>query len=108
MRDLFQQARGMVTRRRCVEARGLAPVVLFVDELDALGTRSRGVGLSGSEEYVQTLNQLLSELDGFHGHGDGIVVLAATNRPEAIDPALLRPGRFDRFIQVDLPDEEPA
>jgi len=95
VRDLFKQARNM------------APVVLFLDELDALGTRSRGLGaLSGSEEYVQTLNQLLSELDGFYGQSDGIVILGATNRSEAIDPALLRPGRFDRFIQVDLPDEE--
>ncbi|OLQ03015.1 ATP-dependent zinc metalloprotease FtsH [Symbiodinium microadriaticum] len=95
VRDLFRQARSM------------APVVLFLDELDALGTRSRGQGgLGGGEEYVQTLNQILTELDGFHGHGDGIVVLGATNRQEAIDPALLRPGRFDRFIQVDLPDEE--
>eukprot|EP00439_Symbiodinium_sp_Y106_P072683 s241_g13.t1 len=96
VRDLFRQARSM------------APVVLFLDELDALGTRSRGQGgLGGGEEtwgallyeYVQTLNQILTELDGFHGHGDGIVVLGATNRQEAIDPALLRPGRFDRFIQ---------
>ncbi|CAE6971467.1 ftsH [Symbiodinium sp. CCMP2592] len=95
VRDLFRQARSM------------APVVLFLDELDALGTRSRGQGgLGGGEEYVQTLNQILTELDGFHGHSDGIVVLGATNRQEAIDPALLRPGRFDRFIQVDLPDEE--
>eukprot|EP00913_Durusdinium_trenchii_P018562 g17442.t1 len=95
VRDLFKQARVM------------APVVLFLDELDALGTRSRGHGgLGGSEEYVQTLNQLLSELDGFYGQSDGIVILGATNRSEAIDPALLRPGRFDRFIQVDLPDEE--
>jgi len=58
-----------------------------------------------NEEYVQLLNQLLSELDGFHGHDDGIVILGATNRHEAIDPALLRPGRFDRHIFVELPDE---
>ncbi|CAE7463961.1 ftsH [Symbiodinium sp. CCMP2456] len=79
-----------------LKARSMAPVVLFLDELDALGTRSRGQGvLGGGEEYVQTLNQILTELDGFHGHGDGIVVLGATNRQEAIDPALLRPGRRD-------------
>eukprot|EP00931_Biecheleriopsis_adriatica_P007588 TRINITY_DN108858_c0_g1_i1.p1 TRINITY_DN108858_c0_g1~~TRINITY_DN108858_c0_g1_i1.p1 ORF type:complete len:460 (-),score=115.28 TRINITY_DN108858_c0_g1_i1:65-1444(-) len=95
IRDLFKQARA------------LAPVVLFLDELDALGTRSRGsTSVGGGEEYVQTLNQLLTELDGFHGHSDGVVILGATNRQEAIDPALLRPGRFDRFVQVELPDEE--
>merc|ERR1711904_463269 len=59
-----------------------------------------------NEEYVQLLNQLLSELDGFHGHDDGIVIIGATNRHEAIDPALLRPGRFDRHIFVELPDED--
>eukprot|EP00933_Yihiella_yeosuensis_P027817 TRINITY_DN21663_c0_g1_i2.p1 TRINITY_DN21663_c0_g1~~TRINITY_DN21663_c0_g1_i2.p1 ORF type:complete len:169 (+),score=36.15 TRINITY_DN21663_c0_g1_i2:247-753(+) len=59
----------------------------------------------GGEEYVQTLNQLLTELDGFHGHSDGVVILGATNRQEAIDPSLLRPGRFDRHVKIDLPDE---
>jgi len=94
VRDLFKQAR---------EA---APAVLFFDELDALGSRSRGGGFgSANEEYVQTLNQLLTELDGFNGHSDGLVVLAATNRREAIDPALLRPGRFDRHVYIELPDE---
>ncbi|CAE8606419.1 unnamed protein product [Polarella glacialis] len=93
VRDLFKQARSM------------APVVLFLDELDALGTRSRGSSAGGGEEYVQTLNQLLTELDGFHGQSDGVVVLGATNRQEAIDPSLLRPGRFDRHVQVELPDE---
>lgn len=97
VRDLFHQAR---------EA---APAVLFMDELDALGNRGRSgdMALRGpNEEYVQLLNQLLSELDGFHGHDDGIVIIGATNRHEAIDPALLRPGRFDRHIFVELPDEE--
>jgi len=88
IRDLFQQARSS------------APAVLFIDELDAIGNRSR---MSVNEEYVQTVNQILTELDGFHGHTDGVVVLAATNRREAIDPALLRPGRFDRFVFVELP-----
>jgi len=96
VRDLFRQARES------------SPAVLFMDELDALG--SRGPGTSGmrgpNEEYVQLLNQLLSELDGFHGHDDGIVVIGATNRHEAIDAALLRPGRFDRHIFVELPDED--
>lgn len=94
VRDLFRQARQ------------LAPVVLFLDELDALGSR-RGTteGRGTNEEYVQTINQLLTELDGFHGQADGIVVLAATNRREVVDPALLRPGRFDRHVTVELPDE---
>eukprot|EP00403_Amphidinium_massartii_P010207 CAMPEP_0178415940 /NCGR_PEP_ID=MMETSP0689_2-20121128/23808_1 /TAXON_ID=160604 /ORGANISM="Amphidinium massartii, Strain CS-259" /LENGTH=434 /DNA_ID=CAMNT_0020037271 /DNA_START=6 /DNA_END=1307 /DNA_ORIENTATION=+ len=91
IRDLFQQARAA------------APVVLFFDELDALGSRGRLDGRAASEEYIQTLNQMLTEMDGFDGHSDGIVVLAATNRQEAIDPALLRPGRFDRYVFVDLP-----
>jgi len=95
VRDLFRQARES------------APVVLFIDELDALGSRSRSSdGRGANEEYVQTLNQLLTELDGFHGQSDGVVVLAATNRHEAIDPSLLRPGRFDRHVFVGLPDEE--
>jgi len=95
VRDLFRQARE------------LTPVVLFIDELDALGSRSRGNdGRGTNEEYVQTLNQLLTELDGFHGQSDGVVVLAATNRHEAIDPSLLRPGRFDRHVFVELPDED--
>jgi len=95
VRDLFRQAREM------------APAVLFIDELDALGTRTRGGdGRPVNEEYVQTLNQLLTELDGFYGRSDGVVVLAATNRHEAIDPSLLRPGRFDRHVFVELPDED--
>jgi cell division protease FtsH len=93
VRDLFEQARNS---GRCV---------LFFDELDALGSRSGGS--SGSnQEYVQTLNQLLTELDGFHGQGDGLVVIGASNRREAIDAALLRPGRFDRHIFMELPDSD--
>lgn len=95
IRELFRQARAM------------APVVLFLDELDALGCRRGSSSVQGSnEEYVQTINQLLTELDGFHGQSDGVVVLGATNRREALDPALLRPGRFDRHVRVELPDEE--
>jgi cell division protease FtsH len=92
VRDLFQQARLK------------APCVIFVDELDALG-RARGAypGLGGHDEKEQTLNQLLSELDGFDP-ATGIVLLAATNRPEVLDPALLRAGRFDRQVLVDRPD----
>ena len=93
VRDLFEQARGH------------APCIIFIDELDALG-RARGVSpvSGGQDEKEQTLNQLLSELDGFDVRG-GVVLLAATNRPEILDPALLRAGRFDRQILVDRPDK---
>src|SRR5713226_148337 len=90
VRDLFEQARQK------------APAIIFVDELDAVG-RKRTPGLGGSDERVQTLNQLLVELDGFAARLT-IVVLAATNRADILDPALLRPGRFDRHISVSLPD----
>jgi cell division protease FtsH len=92
VRDLFEQARGH------------APCIIFIDELDALG-RARGAvpGYGGHDEKEQTLNQLLSELDGFDP-SSGIVILAATNRPEILDPALLRAGRFDRHVLVDRPD----
>lgn len=91
VRDLFQQA---------AEA---APSIVFVDEIDAVG-RQRGAGLGGGhDEREQTLNQLLVEMDGFDGR-TGVIVLAATNRPDILDPALLRPGRFDRHVSVDLPD----
>ena len=94
VRDLFEQARAK------------APAIIFIDELDALG-RARGIGpLSGGhDEKEQTLNQLLSELDGFDP-SSGLVLLAATNRPEILDPALLRAGRFDRQVLVDRPDKE--
>jgi len=90
VRDLFEQAR---TR---------APAIVFIDEIDALGTRRDHGGLVGSDEREQTLNQLLAEMDGFDQSG-GVVVLAATNRPDALDPALRRPGRFDREVIVPLP-----
>jgi cell division protease FtsH len=91
VRDLFTQAR----------ARG--PAIVFIDEIDALGARRDHSGLAGSDEREQTLNQLLAEMDGFDDAG-GVVVLAATNRPDALDPALRRPGRFDREVTVPLPD----
>ena len=91
VRDLFQQAKKS------------APAIIFIDEIDAVG-RQRGSGLGGGhDEREQTLNQLLVEMDGF-GSNEGVVVLAATNRPDSLDPALLRPGRFDRRIPVELPD----
>ena len=91
VRDLFEQAKK------------LAPAIIFIDEIDAVG-RKRGTGLGGGhDEKEQTLNQMLVEMDGF-GRTEGIIVLAATNRPDILDPALLRPGRFDRQIQVNRPD----
>jgi cell division protease FtsH len=90
VRDLFEQAR---TR---------APAIVFIDEIDALGARRDQGGYAGSDEREQTLNQLLAEMDGFEESG-GVVVLAATNRPDALDPALRRPGRFDREVTVPLP-----
>ena len=80
-----------------------APSIVFIDEIDAVG-RQRGAGLGGGhDEREQTLNQLLVEMDGFEGNS-GVIVLAATNRVDILDPALLRPGRFDRQIYVGLPD----
>jgi cell division protease FtsH len=90
VRDLFQQARDR------------APVIVFIDEIDALGARRDAGQLIGSDEREQTLNQLLAEMDGFEP-SDGVILLAATNRPDALDPALRRPGRFDREILVPLP-----
>lgn len=81
-----------------------APCIIFIDEIDAIGKR-RDTGLGGNDEREQTLNQLLTEMDGFDGR-KGVVILAATNRPESLDKALLRPGRFDRRIQMELPDLE--
>ncbi len=92
VRDLFEQAKKS------------APSIIFIDEIDAIGGRRSGTGGFGShEEREQTLNQLLAEMDGFES-SKGVVVLAATNRPEVLDPALMRPGRFDRQIVVELPD----
>jgi cell division protease FtsH len=91
VRDMFEQAKKQ------------APCIIFIDEIDAVG-RSRGVGIGGgNDEREQTLNQLLVEMDGFEVN-DGIIVIAATNRPDVLDPALLRPGRFDRQVVVSLPD----
>ncbi|AEB06934.1 ATP-dependent metalloprotease FtsH [Coriobacterium glomerans PW2] len=91
VRDLFKQANEK------------APCIVFIDEIDTIGKRRDGGGISGNDEREQTLNQLLTEMDGFDNH-KGIVVIAATNRPDTLDPALLRPGRFDRRIPVELPD----
>ena len=92
VRDLFKQAQEK------------APCIVFIDEIDAIGgKREGGVGIGGNDEREQTLNQLLTEMDGFDG-SKGVVILAATNRPESLDKALLRPGRFDRRIPVELPD----
>jgi cell division protease FtsH len=91
VRDLFKKAKEN------------APCIIFVDEIDAVG-RSRGTGIGGgNDEREQTLNQLLTEMDGFEGN-TGVIVVAATNRADILDPALLRPGRFDRQVQVDVPD----
>ena len=85
------------------QARERAPSIIFLDEIDSIG-RTRGAGLGGGhDEREHTLNQILAELDGFTGH-EPVVVLAATNRPDVLDPALLRPGRFDRHVALDLPD----
>ena len=85
------------------EAKSRAPSIIFIDELDSIG-RVRGTGVGGGhDEREQTLNQILAEMDGFAGH-EAVVVLAATNRPDVLDPALLRPGRFDRHVTLDLPD----
>ena len=93
VRDMFENAKKH------------APCIIFIDEIDAVG-RHRGAGLGGgNDEREQTLNQLLVEMDGFEGHS-GIIVIAATNRPDILDPALLRPGRFDRHVTVDLPVRE--
>jgi cell division protease FtsH len=87
------------------QAKEHAPSILFIDELDSIG-RVRGAGLGGGhDEREQTLNQILAEMDGFKGH-QAVLVLAATNRPDVLDPALLRPGRFDRHVVLDLPDRK--
>jgi len=92
-------------RKMFEEARERAPSIIFIDELDSIG-RVRGTGLGGGhDEREQTLNQILAELDGFSGR-EAVVVLAATNRPDVLDPALLRPGRFDRHVSLELPDKD--
>ena len=91
VRDLFKQAKEK------------APCIVFIDEIDTIGKKRDGSGIAGNDEREQTLNQLLTEMDGFDG-SSGVVILAATNRPETLDKALLRPGRFDRRVPVELPD----
>ena len=86
-------------------AKEKAPAIVFVDELDAVGSHRLDIATSGDREVQRTLMQLLSELDGFENRGQ-VAVLGATNRPDILDPALLRPGRFDRIIDFPLPDEE--
>ena len=93
VRDLFKQAREH------------APAIIFIDEIDSIG-RARGpMAIGGSSEQEQTLNQILTEMDGFSGR-EGVIVLAATNQPDVLDKALLRPGRFDRRVVVNLPDKQ--
>ena len=93
VRDLFTQAKAA------------APAIIFIDELDAIGrARGGGVSLGGHDEREQTLNQILTEMDGFSG-SEGVIVIASTNRPEVLDSALLRPGRFDRRVTVNPPDQ---
>ena len=91
VRDLFKQAKEK------------APCIVFIDEIDAIGKKRDGGRIGGNDEREQTLNQLLTEMDGFEG-SSGVIILAATNRPESLDPALTRPGRFDRRVPVELPD----
>ena len=91
VRDLFKQAKEK------------APCIVFIDEIDAIGKKRDSIGIGGNDVREQTLNQLLTEMDGFEG-SNGVIILAATNRPESLDPALTRPGRFDRRVPVELPD----
>jgi cell division protease FtsH len=91
VRDLFSQAKEK------------APCIVFIDEIDAIGQKRNGGRIGGNDEREQTLNQLLTEMDGFEGN-NGVIILAATNRPDSLDPALTRPGRFDRRVPVELPD----
>jgi cell division protease FtsH len=91
VRDLFKQAKEK------------APCIVFIDEIDAIGQKRNTAGMGANDEREQTLNQLLTEMDGFEGN-NGVIILAATNRPESLDPALTRPGRFDRRVPVELPD----
>src|SRR5699024_1664675 len=91
VRDLFKQAQEK------------APCIVFIDEIDAIGKKRDSSGMQGNDEREQTLNQLLTEMDGFDS-SKGVIILGATNRPESLDPALLRPGRFDRRVRVELPD----
>ena len=101
--EMFVGVGASRVRKMFDEAKKKAPSIIFIDELDAVG-RTRGTGLGGGhDEREQTLNQILAEMDGFAGH-EAVIVLAATNRPDVLDPALLRPGRFDRHVTLELPD----
>jgi len=91
-------------RELFAEARKVAPAIIFIDEIDTIGRARSGTTIGGHDEREQTLNQILTEMDGFSG-AEGVVVLAATNRPDILDPALLRPGRFDRTVVVNVPDQ---
>ncbi len=103
--ELFVGTGAARVRDLFVQAKKKAPCIIFIDELDAIGkSRSGGNGFGGNDEREQTLNQLLTEMDGFDAGDATVIVLAATNRPETLDPALLRPGRFDRQVLVDRPD----
>jgi cell division protease FtsH len=103
--EMFVGVGASRVRKMFDEAKKRAPAIIFIDELDAVG-RVRGTGLGGgNDEREQTLNQILAELDGFSGH-EAVIVLAATNRPDVLDPALLRPGRFDRHVTLELPDKD--
>ncbi|MEQ8356785.1 MAG: ATP-dependent zinc metalloprotease FtsH [Kiloniellaceae bacterium] len=103
--EMFVGVGASRVRKMFEEAKKRAPSIIFIDELDAVG-RVRGTGLGGgNDEREQTLNQILAEMDGFSGR-EAVIVLAATNRPDVLDPALLRPGRFDRHVTLDLPDRE--
>ena len=95
VRDLFKQAKEK------------APCIVFIDEIDAIGGKRNAGGPGSNDEREQTLNQLLTEMDGFEAN-NGVIILAATNRPESLDPALTRPGRFDRRVPVELPDTTGA
>ena len=101
--EMFAGRGAAKVRELFEEAKKNAPCIIFIDEIDTIGKRRDGAGISGNDEREQTLNQLLSEMDGFDAKA-GVVILAATNRPDSLDPALLRPGRFDRRIPVELPD----
>ena len=101
--EMFVGMGAAKVRDRFQQANEKAPCIVFIDEIDTVGKKRDGGGFSGNDEREQTLNQLLAEMDGFDGK-KGVVILAATNRPDSLDPALLRPGRFDRRVPVELPD----
>jgi cell division protease FtsH len=105
-RDVRRHGRFAKVRDLFKQAKEKAPCIVFIDEIDAIGKKRDGQ-ISGNDEREQTLNQLLTEMDGFE-ENSGVIMLAATNRPESLDPALTRPGRFDRRVPVELPDLQAA